>query len=523
MELNMVTDGPDTPVSRFGSQPTLKEDPTIWFFWAVLIVHVVLWTFLPAITQPNVSAETLELLSLGSRPAWGYIEQPPLAAWLTSAFCAFSAPSVWPAFLLAQLATAVCFWAAWKMARLFLHPWTALCAAIALEGCYFFSLTSPAATSGHIARAFWALAVLSFYHALTEQRRRNWVLTGVFLGLGMLTHYGTALLFVAMVTFTVLNSRARRCWDSSWPFLGIACMLGVMLPHILWSMGSGFPQFEQGTVPVGDRAVHLVTFGFSQVLALIPVLILVSPMISWFDLEEKLSLEISDDDDQEFLRRMLLMVTVLPAGVMFAGSITMGVSLTWLSGTPLWTFAGVLLLSWSHLTESRDSWRRVILRSASATGAFAALLVVFNVMMPEIRQQATSVHYPGKQLASQAEKLWSDWYESRLTIVGGDPLMARNVSWYGASHPYIYTNLDPKRDSSLNDSVLMTYGGIIVWDYDREDAFSDAELYERFSNVLIMDPVEIKWQTNANIAPVRVGMALVHPQQTDSPVVTLAE
>ncbi len=489
----------------------LKEDPTIWFFWALLITHVVVWTILPASTQPNVPAETLNLLSLGQTPALGYHNSPPLAAWLVSFACLLTAPAVWPAYFLAQLCTVTCIWSAWKMAREFLHPWTALCAAIVLEGCYFFSLTSPSLTSGHVSRCFWALAVLMLFRALTRPRRRYWAATGLFLGLGILSNYGTVLLVIAMFVFLLLNDRARRCWDSSWPIFGMGIMGLVLLPHILWLMGNGGSTLTSAMDPSGEaanRILYPMQFGVSQFLAVVPMLFLLYPLVAWFNLEEPSNS--TDDDDREFARRYLLWVTILPPCVLIATSVMGGLPLNWLSGTPLWTFTGVLFLLWSHLQENRDAWRKVILRSAAMSGAFAALLVVMNIMIPTAREQATSIHFPGEEIAQRVEKTWSEWYDKPLPIVAGPAEFAQNASWYGKFHASIFLDLDVSKSVNVTDGTLMSQGGIIIWDASKPYT---QEQIERFGNVLILEPEQVKWKTRAKIEPITIQMALVHPEQ----------
>jgi len=495
-----------------------KDDPTVWFFWALLVTHVLVWTILPALTQPNVPSETLELLSLGQTPAWGYPEQPPMAVWLAGAACAISSPSVWPAYFLAQLCTAVCLWAAWKFGREFLHPWTALCAAIVLEGCYFYSLTSPTLTSLHISRAFWAIAIYSYYRAMTREKRRYWVATGLCLGFGMLSHYSTGLLVVTMFVFTLLNDRARRCLDSSWPFLGLACMAFVFMPHGFWLMGNEFISVRASLDANADASKHIMyplTFGFSQFLALIPMFIMLVPLVAWFSLEESAGDDM--DDNQQFARRLLLWVTVLPPCVMLMLSLVSGMSLDWLSGTPVWTFVGVLFLMWSQLEETRHAWRKVILRSAAASGAFAALLIVMNVMMPDIAQQPGSVHFPGKQLAWEVEKAWDQEYSTPLTVVGGEKALAQNASWYSKAHPAVYTDLDSLKSINMSDAQLQASGGVIVWNLDAEDAPSDADLYARFPTILVKPSVELKWQTKAKIDPLHVGIAIVRVNDGSNP------
>ena len=493
-----------------------SHDPTVWFLGVLLAAHVLIWTIVPALTQPNVPEEMLKLLTLGRTFELGYHDTPPLAPWLASAACALSAPDVWPAYLLAQICTIVCMWAAWKLGREFLHPWTALCAAVALEGCYFYSLTSPALTPGHVARCFWAVTVLAFHRALTRSRRRYWVATGLGLGLGILTHYGTVLLLVSMFAFTAVNDRARKCWDSSWPILAAICMAGILVPHTLWLWQHDFGAVISAFESSGQLADHLVSpvqFGISQLAAIIPMFLLLAPLINWFSMEEIRDLE-PGDPDRDFARQYLLWVTVLPPCVMIAASLFAGIRLDWLSGTSLWTFAGVLFLLWNTVDETRFSWRNVLLRSATAAGCCAALLIALNVFLPEIQQQGSAVHFPGSQLAQAAEDAWSSAYEGSPRIVGGNGPFARNAGWYSTHGPAVFADLDLDRSPGMSEELLAEQGCVLVWDQASDSGFGAEELAERFplTRVDILEPVEIPWHAPASGAPpISVGLALVHP------------
>ena len=154
------------------------NDPTVPFFYVLLAIHVVCWTVLSAVTQPNLPAETLEILTAGQSPAWGYYDQPPLAIWIMSIVSMVFAPAAWPAYLIAQICIATCLWAAWKIGREVLQPWTAICGAIVLEGCFFFTIGSTAFTSAHLAGAMWALAILAQYRAFQLENRWDWVILG---------------------------------------------------------------------------------------------------------------------------------------------------------------------------------------------------------------------------------------------------------------------------------------------------------------------------------------------------------
>lgn len=493
-------------------------DPIERFFGLFLIAHIIIWTLLAALTQSNLPAETLGLLTAGQSPAWGYFDQPPLPVWLMSLVSAIFAPAAWPAYLLAQICIATCMWSAWKIGKDFLHPWTAVCGAIVLEGCFFFTIGSAAFTSAHLAGACWALAILALYHGFQLERRLDWVIVGVCLGLGMLSHYSTALLFVAMLSFSLLNHQARRCWDTSWPFLAAVIAGVIILPHFWWAWSHDFSTISTAMhswKSISSRGEFTIYFVISQLLAVVPMLILLIPLISYFRMDEPNSTE---DEEREFVRQYLLVVTLLPAALMLALTLIGGVDLG-STGLTLWTFMGVLMLLWSDLDESRMAWRKVILHSGAAGGGFAALLVVMNYMVPHITSSATpaDIHFPGRELAREVRGIWkAQGYTQPLSIVAGPNQLAQNASWYhGTFHrPLAYNNLDDQQSVGVNDEKLRAQGGVILWTTAEHQQY--VEETQRFnsenSHVEIMaEPILIPSGKSATAEPMPVYVAIVHP------------
>ncbi|TWT57564.1 hypothetical protein KOR42_09250 [Thalassoglobus neptunius] len=506
-----------------------NRDPTIRFFYILLGIHVVFWTVLSTITQPNLPDETLEILTLGQSPAWGYFDQPPLSIWVMSIVSAVFAPAAWPAYLIAQLCIATCLWAAWKLGREFLHPWTAICGALVLEGCFFFTIGSSALTSAHLAGALWALSIVAAYKAFQLENRRDWVVLGVLLGLGILCHYSTVLLFWAMCAFSLMNYKARRCWDTSWPFLAILTAGLIVAPHLFWSWSNDFQTFSTSLHSWDSLSAHVVfalRFIIRQLLAVVPIALLLLPMIQAVQFSDESNYE---KENQDFAKQYLLVVTLLPAASMLVLAGLVGVDLG-ATGLTLWTFAGLSILLWCDLRESKTSWRRVLLSCGAAVGAFAALLVTINTMMPKMITSTppSSVHFPGRDLAQQVRKIWTDQnFERPLKIIGGTAKLAQNASWYnGTFHrPLAFSELDPKRSSGLSHRDLVKTGGILLWN----DETSDQYTLDALSTKLGVDlseqihygtqPLMLQWQTSADQAPITVHWAVVSPRvESEDPV-----
>lgn len=505
-------------------------DPTVGFFAAFLVAHVLVWTILASLTQPNLPESTLQLLTAGQSPAWGYFDHPPLAVWLMSFVSIIFAPAAWPAYLLAQICIGVCLWSAWRIGKDFLHPWTSICGVIVLEGCYFFTIGSTAFTSAHLAGCFWALAILTLYHGFQLERRLDWVLVGICLGLGMLSHYSTALLFIAMLAFSFLNHQARRCWDTSWPFLAGAIAAVIVLPHFWWAWSHQFTTVSVAVKGMGTAASHgefTIKFLVTQLLAVVPVLLLLIPIITYFRLDEPVSAE---DEERDFVRQYLLVVTVLPAALMLAFALLVGVNLG-STGLTLWTFTGVLLLLWSDLDENRIAWRKIILHSGAVGGGFAALLVVMNFMVPQIfaSQSPDDIHFPGRKLAAEVRAVWEErGFEDRLSVIAGPSQLAQNASWYHGrlQRPFAYVDLDEDKSVGASDALLREKGGIILWtdNSDVENLYSQEALSLRMMTEdeaahveILPEPISLKWSRSSKAEPLVVHVAIVYPAHHGHP------
>lgn len=491
-----------------------RKDPTIGFFWCLATIHVIFWTVLATLTQPNLPAQTLELLTSGRELAWGYSSHPPLGVWLASTVSSIAAPSNWPVYLLAQLCGMVSVWSAWKLARKFLHPWTALCAAFVLLGGYSCTIAATSFTGDQLAGAFWSLSIYQFFNALTHERRRYWALTGLFLAMGLLSSYGTILLIITMFVFTLVDDRARLCWDSSWPFLAGMAMIAMVIPHFVWLVNHQFLTVQAGIERSQSFAHHLIeplSFLGTQLLCVIPVVLILTPLVAWFSFEEPARTESSDNRD--FARRYLLWMTCLPPAIIFALSLMAGPSSGLFAGVTNWSFLGVAVLMWGHLSETRLSWRRSIIRIGTFVGLFAASMVALNIMVPQIQRQGVATQFPGAELSQQIESIWKNFgYSGRTPVVAGPSNLVQNAAWYSQQRGIkSYADLDPQKNPDVNDDTLRREGGIIVWNLDDRDAPTPADLQRRFGNVSFVNPVDLFWKNDSNLPAVQVGMAVVHP------------
>ncbi|MCA9042699.1 MAG: glycosyltransferase family 39 protein [Planctomycetaceae bacterium] len=504
--------GKRTPLEKLYDWWNRKDDPTIHFFLGLLLVHVLLWTLLPMVLHHNPSKETLQLLTLGRQWAWGYHQQAPLPAWLAIASCTLTGTAVWPTYLLGSISGAVCIYCAWILGREFLKPWTAVCAAISMEACLYFNYTVPVLSSEMIGRTFWALAVLAFFAAIRSGRRTHWVQTAICLGFGLLCRYDTALLIGAMLLFTFWNERARKCWDTSRPFLAAAITFGIVFFHGWWVMDhiKGADLSFTDYLLASEQSAEATTHPLVEALALLPVLIVLSPLVNWLSPTEE-----NVDDERELVRQYLVWVSFMPPAIMAALALVNGLRIDSLWMSPLWIYGGVLFVLWSRLEETRFAWRRTLVWTGTACGIIGGTAFATYALFPPSLEDGCEVHYPGAQLAQLVRNTWDNSYPGyELKVVGGDWWHAGNASWFNSQHPYVYANLDTNESPFMRDDKFQQTGGVIVLDGAVENAALESRIAQISPFATVLEPMQLNWQhTAVNTEPVTVKLVMVPPAQ----------
>ena len=56
------------------------------FFYIFIVIHLTLWTLVPALTNNNLPLDTIEALAWGSNLDWGFNKHPPASAFFPRSF-----------------------------------------------------------------------------------------------------------------------------------------------------------------------------------------------------------------------------------------------------------------------------------------------------------------------------------------------------------------------------------------------------------------------------------------------------
>src|SRR5215472_8887907 len=257
---------------------------------AVLVVALVR-VALYIVAAPNYGyfRDEMYYLACGEHPAWGYMDQPPLIAWIAWALEHTIGVSLYALRLLPMLADVGCIVMTALLARkLGGGRWAMFLAALAVLVAPIYLAFSHLFTMNAFDPLLWTLIAWLFVDLVQTGKEQNWIWLGVLTGITLLNKYGVLFFVVGLLT-GVLFSRLRRSLARPWFWAGVVIAALIALPNFLWQLHWNFPFVQLvRSVREGGRDVMLSPLpylgqqsemmGFvSSVLVILAVWFVISP------------------------------------------------------------------------------------------------------------------------------------------------------------------------------------------------------------------------------------------------------
>lgn len=231
---------------------------------------------LPVLHRFGFHADELYFVACGVRPAFGYVDHPPLVPWVAGLANMLFGPSLVGLRLFAVLAGVATVFLAGEIARRLgggriaqaLAALTVLIAPVYLRTANMLATTSAEAL-------FWTLGfllVVSIVQAPPPARARLWLWLGFVVGLGLLNKH-TMLFFGFAVVVGVILSPLRSELGTPRPYLAGGLALLMFLPNIVWQIQNDWPTVAF-IANLNLNVMSQISFGqflFGQFLYLNPV------------------------------------------------------------------------------------------------------------------------------------------------------------------------------------------------------------------------------------------------------------
>ena len=414
-------------------------------FYIFITTHLFVWTLVPSITNNNLPLDTIEALAWGSNLDWGFNKHPPLSAFAVEIFYQIFGNQDWAYYFLSQLFVISTFFIVWIFSKdFFINQTYSLISILLLEGIYFYNFTTPEFNVNVCQLPFWALTVLYCWKGFKNNKYTDWLLFGLFAALGILSKYLFIYLLAAMDVFflyMIVNKKINfKC------LISFITFLLVLLPHLIWLTENNYITITYAFHRTGledsnflSHIIHPLIFLGKQFGILIPFFVMFLFIVS--KLKTKFNFK-----DKKLL--FLLIINIVPIILMFLTSVLMGVKIRTMWMTPFYLFFGVLVI---YIFQSQINLNKL--------KGFATVFIILFVFSPfayayiSITETNKRTDYPGKKIAKQAQVVWGNNRNEKITWVIGNEWVAGNLSYHLKDRPKWKLNFDNK--DILPESVYL--------------------------------------------------------------------
>ena len=421
-------------------------------FYVFIVVHLILWTLIPSITNQNLPLDTIEALAWGSNLDWGFNKHPPMSAFFPEIFFKIFGPQDWSYYLLSQIFVIISFYYVFKFSNEILNNnLLSLISVLLIEGIYFYNFTTPEFNVNVCQLPFWSLTVYYSWKIYNgkEIKFLDCLLVGLFAAFGFLSKYLFLYLLVSidLLFFYLIFIKKERKFDFKY-LLTFEVFLILLVPHLIWLNNNDFITITYGLARTGleqssvlDHIKYPLIFISKQIGILIPFLIMIWLLVKKFQF--KLNLK-----DKKLL--FLLAINILPIVLMFITSLITGSKIRTMWMTPYYLFFGTLFV---YLLKSKINTKKL--------NAFIYSFVFFFLLSPalyayiSISKDNKRTDYFGNDIADLVERRWDKNFSNEIMYVVGDEWYAGNLSYHLSDRPKWFLTIEKKFDQ------LDPTGGVI--------------------------------------------------------------
>jgi 4-amino-4-deoxy-L-arabinose transferase-like glycosyltransferase len=417
-------------------------------FSIFLVSHLVIWTLIPFFSNTNLPLDVIEALAWGSNLDWGFEKHPPLSAFFLETFFQIFGNQDWAFYLLSQIFIVTSFIIIFKLAKEFLKDETyALISVFLLEGIYFFNFTTPEFNVNVCQIPFWTLTIYYAWQSFKNDKIYNWVLFGLFAGLGVLSKYLFIYLLIGIKLFFIYHLIKNKKLNIKF-LIPIVVFLLVLSPHLIWLVENDYKTISYGLKRTSledstliNHLIYPIKFVFKQIGVLLPFFVLLSLIL------KKYKFKINRSDKKSIF---LIFVTLVPILLMVITSLTFAANIRTMWMTPFYLFFGLFFI---YHFKSKINLH--FLKKFMISFLFVFILSPVVYLYISLSNDNKRTDYPGKEISQLIQSRWNKNFTNNISIVIGDEWLAGNLSYHLKSRPKWFNNLNSKlKDLEIEGGVI---------------------------------------------------------------------
>ena len=401
-------------------------------FFIFALSHLLIWTLVPTITNKNLPLDVIEALAWGSNLDWGFNKHPPVSAFFSEVFFQIFGAQDWAYYFLSSLFVVISFYFVLKVAdEILSSKLLSLFSVLILEAIYFYNFTTPEFNVNVCQLPFWSIVVYFSWKIYSSKKIKfsNCFLIGLFGAIGFLSKYLFIYLLVSIFLFFMylIFIKKDRKFDFKY-FITLEVFIILLIPHFIWLYGNDFTTVFYGLKRTGLDEPSLINhfeqpifFLLKQGGILIPFIFLI-----WL-LVKKVKFKF-DIKDKKFL--FLTVINLLPIFLIFVTSVILGSKIRTMWMTPFYLYFGVLFI---YILKSQINEKKTNSFLLGFLFLFFLSPIIYSYV--SISQTDKRTDYPGKEIASKVQLIWSKDFNGEIQFVTGDEWKAGNLSYHLKSRP----------------------------------------------------------------------------------------
>ena len=426
----------------------MKKKNVPLVFNLFLLTHLFVWTLIPFFSNKNLPLDVIEALAWGTNLDWGFEKHPPLSAFFPEIFYQIFGNQDWAYYLLSQIFIVLSFVIIFKLAKEFLkNEVYALISVILLEGFYFYNFTTPEFNVNICQIPFWALTVYYCWQSFKDDKIQNWVLLGLFAGLGVLSKYLFIYLLIGIKLFFIFCLKKNKKFNFKY-FIPIIVFLLVLSPHLKWLVDNDYKTIAYGLKRTSlenstllNHFIYPLKFIFKQIGTLLPFFILLNLILKNF------KFKFNKQDEKSIF---LIFITFVPILLMLITSLIFAANIRTMWMTPFYLFFGLFFIYHFKTSINLNFLKRFMF-----SFLFIFILSPAAYLYISISKDDKRTDYPGKEISDLVQNRWDKNFVNNIAIIVGDEWVAGNLSYHLQSRPQWFNNLEPKlKDLKLNGGVI---------------------------------------------------------------------
>lgn len=409
-----------------------SENEWYYFFTGIVIYSVLLRLFYLGL--PELFYEEAYYWNYAKHLALGYLDHPPLVAWIIALFTQLMGDNEFAVRFGALICWLIMAYFSCRLAHN-INKKAEVCQTISLVATLpIFFAVGWAMTPDAPLMACWAALVYFLCQALIQERPRAWLGVGVSLGLGMLAKYTIILTGAAALLFILMDRHSRKWLFRPEPYLAVIVAVVIFSPVIFWNVEHQWASFlYQSHDRLTDR------FEFSLPYFIISIIFILTPT-GFFSviavlLFRKNLLPIHDIpssdtaySDAKRSYRLLVMLALLPVAVLATFSLFRETKFHWTG--PGWLavlpYMALVVIQSPALTAHRllkwtqRAWPSTMIVCLLGYGAFLHYLTLGFPGVPyPSRLYLLGWQGLGREIEALAQQFEQDTGE-KLLVVGMD-------------------------------------------------------------------------------------------------------